>query len=183
MVRIGSDDVDLDDGEEMLQTADEARSGWQQTLDDVEAMAADREESGFETLTLTSDDTTPKPPEASQEGEWGFVYIVPSNHAEEFEEFAERAEFDETLVYQAFSAGNAFVVTECLDTDNDLILYVAGTYQMQHAPALVEAALDRGKMYTHIKKLDGTELGTIEHDDPDKFFPNPDRFKSYDVQY
>ncbi len=184
MVRIGSDEeVELDDGERMLQNAEEARTGWQQTLEDLEAMAADREESGFETLRVTSDDTTPKPPSASEDGEWGFVYIVPSNQAEEFEAFAERGAFDETLVYQAESAGNAFVVTECLDTDEDLVLYVAGTYRMQHAPALVEAALDRDKMFTHIKTLDGTTIGTIEHDDPEKFFPDPERYRAYDVDY
>lgn len=179
MVKIGPDDVELDDGEQMLNTSEEAHAGWEQTLEDVRAMAADREASGYETLILTAGDTAPTPPEASEEDRWGLTYIVPSNQGEEFVELAERAAFDDTIVYQASSGGHAFVATECLDTERQLVVYIVGTYQLRHAASLVETALDRDKMYTHITKLDGTLLGTIEHDDAEQFFPDPDRFTSY----
>ncbi|MFB6200619.1 MAG: hypothetical protein ABEI98_01265 [Halorhabdus sp.] len=181
MVRLGPDDVSLDDGERLLATSDAAQSGWEQTLADVEAMARDRAESGFETLVLTSDDTTPKPPKRGESTEWGLVYIVPSNQAAEYRSFAENPTFEETVVYQANSSGHVFVVTECLNTDRDLALFVAGTYRMQHASPLVEAALERGEMYTHVKELDGTRVTTIEHDDAEQFFPDPDQFTAYDL--
>jgi len=181
MVRLGPDDVTLDDGERLLATSGAARSGWEQTLEDVEAMARDRAESGFETQILTSDDTTPKPPESDGTDMWGLVYVVASNQAEEFRSFADGANFEETVVYQATSSGHAFVVTECLDIERDRALFVAGTYRMQFAPPLVEAALEREKMYTHIRKLDGALLGTIEHDDAEQFFPDPQQFDAFDV--
>ena len=174
MVRLGPDDVTLDDGERLLATSEAAQTGWEQTLQDVEAMARDRAEAGFETLVLTSDDTTPKPPGSSDE--WGLVYIVPSNQAEEFRAFTDEVDFEDTVVYQASSSGHAFVVTECLDTERGRVLFVAGTYRLHRASSLAEAALDRSEMYTHIKKLDGTVLGTIEHDDAEQFFPDPERF-------
>ncbi|WP_136689868.1 DUF7529 family protein [Halorhabdus amylolytica] len=180
MVRLGPDDVTLDDGERLLATSETAHSGWEQTLTDVEAMARDRADSGFETVILTSDNTTPKPPETGETDEWGLVYIVASNQAQEFLTVSDRAEFDDTIVYQASSAGHVFVVTECLDTERNLALFVAGTYSMQNASALVEAAVEREKMYTHLKKLDGTLLGTIEHDDAEQFFPDPERFYADD---
>ncbi|WP_135667422.1 DUF7529 family protein [Halorhabdus rudnickae] len=172
MVRLGPDDVTLDDGEQLLATSEAARSGWEQTLEDVAAMARDRASSGFETLILTSDDTTPKPPGSGEADEWGLVYIVASNQAEELLAFSKETDFDETVVYQASSAGHVFVVTECLDTERDRALFVAGTYRKQNASVLVEAALEREEMYTHLKKLDGTLLETIEHDDAEQFFPN-----------
>ncbi|CCQ33945.1 hypothetical protein HLRTI_002258 [Halorhabdus tiamatea SARL4B] len=179
MVRLGPDDVELDDGEQLLRSSDAAQSGWEQTLEDVEAMARDRAESGFETLILTSDNTTPKPPEADDTDEWGLVYIVPSNQAKEYEDFAEDVAFTETVVYQATSSGHAFVVTECIDPERERTLFVAGTYRLQHAAPLVEAALERGEMYTHVKKLDGTEVASIAHDDAEQFFPDPDEYTAY----
>ncbi|QGN05912.1 hypothetical protein Hrd1104_00455 [Halorhabdus sp. CBA1104] len=181
MVRLGPDDVSLDDGERLLATSEQAHSGWEQTLQDAEAMARDRAANGFETLVLTSDDTTPKPPDSGEDEEWGLVYIVPSNQAGELESFADRATFEETVVYQATSSGHAFVVTECLDLDEQLALFVAGTYRMQHAPPLVRAALEREKMFTHVKQLDGTPVGTIEHDDPEQFFPDPEQFYAFEM--
>ncbi|WP_181686360.1 DUF7529 family protein [Halorhabdus salina] len=181
MVKLGPGDVSLDDGEQLLATSGEAHSGWEQTVQDVEAMARDRAADGFETLMLTSDDTTPKPPDAGQDEEWGLVYIVPSNQAEELQPFADRASFEETVVYQATSTGHAFIVTECLDLDKQLALFVAGTYRMQHAPPLVRAAIEHGKMFTHVKQLDGTLVRTIEHDDPEQFFPDPEQFYAYEV--
>ncbi|WEL18637.1 Uncharacterized protein SVXHr_2490 [Halorhabdus sp. SVX81] len=179
MVKLGPDDVELDDGERLLRTSDAARSGWEQTLEDVEAMARDRAESGFETLVLTSDDTTPKAPDSDDADEWGLVYIVPSNQAEEYEDFAEDVAFTETVVYQATSSGHAFVVTECIDPDRQRVLFVAGTYQLQYAAPLVEAALERGEMYTHVKKLDGTDVATVAHDDAEQFFPDRDTYTAY----
>lgn len=109
------------------------------------------------------------------------VDIVPSNQAESFLAFSDRAAFDETAVYQASAGGRAFVVTECPDTDADLVLYVAGTYDLQNASPLVETAVEREEMYTHLKKLAGTHLATLEHDDAEQFFPDPDQIYAYDV--
>jgi hypothetical protein len=31
-----------------------------------------------------------------------------------------------------------------------------------------------------VKKVDGTHLGTIDHDDPDAFFPDPESVYAYE---
>lgn len=181
MVRIENGEVTLDDGERMAQIGEEARNGWEQMIEDLRAMAADREDAGYETVILPAGDTAPKPPDSGDTDEWGLTYIVPSNRAEAFEELYERADFDETGVYQATTSGIRFVATECLDHDENIAVFVAGSYRLQFAAPLVRTALDRGEMYTHIKKLDGTTLATIEHDDPEAFFPDPERIYSYEV--
>jgi hypothetical protein len=32
-----------------------------------------------------------------------------------------------------------------------------------------------------VRKLDGTHLGSIEHDDPDAFFPDPDAIFAFET--
>ncbi|MCU4716664.1 DUF7529 family protein [Halapricum hydrolyticum] len=181
MVRSGPDGAEPDPSDHLAQAGEQAQSGWEQTISDMRRMAADRADSGYEVLTIAAGDTTPKPPSAGETDEWGLSYIIPSNYADDFTDVYERATFEETGVYQADSTGFAFIVTECLDHDEEIALFIAGTYQLQFAAPLVRTAMDRGRMYTHVKKLDGTNLGTIEHDDPEAFFPHPERIYAYEM--
>lgn len=181
MVKLGPDGVDLDDGEQFAHLVQQSDGAWEKTLEDMQMMAADREDAGYDVVTLPAADTTPKTLEASEDDEWGLSYIVPSNFTESFTDIYERATFEETGVYQATVGSFTFIVTECLDHENELAVFVAGAYRLQFASPLVRKALEEGKMYTHIKQLDGTTLGTIEHDDPDAFFPNPEEIYSYEL--
>lgn len=181
MVRSGPDGTEPDPNDHLAQASDQAQSGWEQTVVDMRRMAADREDAGYETVTLAAGDTAPKPPSSGDSDEWGLSYIIPGNLVDDFTDVYARATFEETGVYQAESTGFAFVVTECLDHDENIALFVAGTYQLQFAAPLVRTAMDRDRMYTHIKKLDGTHLGTIEHDDPEAFFPNPEQVYAYEI--
>jgi hypothetical protein len=183
MVKIEDGEVTLDEGERMARAADEMRTGWEKTIEDMRAMAEDREDEGYEIVKLPADDTAPKPPGVGDDDEWGMTYVVPSGRAETFADIHERASYDETGVYQAKMSGNAFLVTECLDHDEKLAVFVAGAYQLRHATELVNTAIERGEMYTNIKKLDGTKLATIEHDDPSAFFPDPEEYRAYDTEF
>jgi len=169
------------DAERLTQTSDEAKSGWEQAVEDMQAMAADREEKGFETLTIAAGDTSPVSPQAGDSEDFGLSYIIPGNKVEAFEDLYLGNDFTETGVYQTSSGGHVFIVTECIDLEAKAIIYIAGAYQMRHAAGLVRAATDRGKMYTRLKTLDHTEVGVFEHDDVSAFFPNPDDFYAYEV--
>lgn len=181
MVRIDSGEGDPDELDRIARAPDAVRHGWERTIEDTEAMMADREADGYETLMLPAGDTTPKNPETGDTDEWGLTYVIPGNKAEPFLDFVERSEFDETAVYQNSLDGTVFVVTECIDVDNERSVFVVGGYRMRVAPPMVRTAMERGKMYTHIKKLDGTHLGTIEHDHPEAFFPDPEDFYAYET--
>ena len=174
MTRTGPNQPDPGEAERMAATREEAASGWTQTLDDMRAMAADREESGYETLTVQTGNTAPKGPDQGDDDRWGLFYVVPGNVADELGAFLDRADFEETGVYQATIGRDTFIVTEAIDHDAGMILFVAGAYRRGAAGPLVEAAMDRGRMYSHLRRVDGTRLGSIEHEDPDAFFPDPD---------
>lgn len=180
MVRTGPGESGGDDADQLARTAEQSQSGWKQAVADMKAMAADRAEAGYETLTVAAGDTTPKSPSTGDSEEWGLSYVVPGNVADEFTTLYARADFGETGVYQADAGPNRFIVTECLDHDAQIALFVAGGFRLQFAAPLVRTALDRGKMFTHLKKLNGTHLGTIEHDDPEAFFPDPETVYAYE---
>ena len=163
---------------------DAVKDAWQRTIDDTRAMAADREEAGYETLVLFADDTAPATPEHGDEDDdsWGFSYLLPKNDRAEFVDFVADAEFDETGVYQAREQGDVFMVVECIDMDAERVLFIASAYQMRTAIELVRTAMDRGEMYTHVRDLQGEIVGTIHHDDPSGFFPNPDEYYAFEPE-
>lgn len=182
MVRIDSDESDPDEIDRVARAPDPVREGWEQTIKDVRAMMADREEDGYDTLMLPAGDTTPKNPETGDSEEWGLSYIIPGNKVEPLLEFIERGTFDETAVYQETSEGTVFIATECIDITEKHSLFVVGAYRMRIAPPLVRTAMEKNKMYTHIKKLDGTKLTTLEHNHPESFFPDPEEFYTFESE-
>jgi len=177
MTRTGPNQPDPGEAERMAANREQSASGWEQTLEDMRGMAADREDSGYETLTVQTGNTAPTGPEQGEDDRWGLFYVVPGNVAEELATFLDRAAFDETGVYQASIGRDTFLVTEVIDHDAEMILFVAGVYRRGTAGPLVEAAMEQDRMYSHLRKVNGTHLGTIEHEDPEAFFPNPDAIR------
>lgn len=172
--------------DELDQIADDAdliRDAWQRTVEDTRAMAADREEAGYETLTVFSQDTSPIAPDVEDVEHWGLTYLVDSDDADAVVDARERAAFDETAVYQAGSGPTTFIVTECIDHDEELVVFVAGAFQKREATGLVRAATERDEMHTHFRKLDGSVIASIDHDDVSAFFPDPQQYYSYGGQF
>jgi hypothetical protein len=192
---------EIDDAERVAALADRHRDAWQRTLNDAETLAEQREQDGWETLVIPAGDTAPEPREAGDSDRYGLVHVIPSNFADDFEALSDE-QFSAYDVYRAESDGRVFVVTELLEARSDdetesdgestgvettadgestdgaagLAVYVVGTYELRHAGDLIETAIDADLMYTHLQRLDGTEVASILHEDPEKFFPQVDRF-------
>jgi len=175
----GRDDVDRK--EVVAEHSEELTSNWERALEDMQAMAEDREDQGYETLAIPAGDTTTLSPSMGEDDDWGLSHVVPNNFAEDFEAIFETFSLDETAVYQMESGGFVFVVTECIDHDEEVVVFVAGSYDMRFSAGLVRTAVERGEMHTLVKTLDGSVLGTFDHDDPAAFFPEPEQFYAYDV--
>lgn len=163
---------------EAITDSDALKVGWQETVQDMRAMATDREEKGYETLAIPSHNTAPIAPGDGDDDRFGLSHLADSDDAERFVTFYEGRDFSDTGVYQKVDGGNVFMVTEHIDYDNEQIVFVAGVFRVIDASATVRAAMARGKMYTYVRGLDQTILGTFEHDDPSDFFPNPDVYYS-----
>lgn len=182
MARLNADESNPDELERIARGADAAREGWKRTLEEARAIADAREEEGYETLTVFAADTAPVAPEAGERDYWGLSYLVGSSDAEEAAAFHERTAFDETAVYQnQGQGGNVFIATECIDLEAGAILLIVGAYRMRLAPDLVRTATEAGRMFSHIRRGDGTVVASIEHEDAESFFPDPDAFYAYEV--
>jgi len=180
MVETG-EDRDPDDAERIASSHRTVKDGWQRTLEDMAAMAANREDKGFQTLTVPAGDTAPEPPHAGEDDRWGISFVVPGNKADRLAEFHRTCEFEDVGVYQAAGSGQVFLVVELVDPDDSVAVFLAGHYEMRHAPDLVRTATEEGVMFVHAQTLDGTHLASVRHDDPYDFFPDPDEFLAYEM--
>lgn len=152
--------------------ADETEvSAWERTIDEMEALAAERAADGWETLTVTAADTAPTPPEAGDDDRYGLIYTVGDNVADDVRAAHEDG-FDRYEVYRREVGDRLFLVTELQSAAAERAVFVAGAVDMTVADDLLAAVAERGTMYTHLQTLDWTQLGSVRHDDPSAFFPS-----------
>lgn len=162
--------------------ADAIREAWKATLEDMEAMAAARSEDGWETVTCVAVDTAPTNPDAGDRDDFGLVFVLPNNMAEDFQDAYEGREFPKYEVYRAADEGRAYVVVEYIDPETETVIFVAGQYELRHAPGMVQAARREGEMYTYAQLIDKTRVGAFKHDGVEKFVPDIERIEEYAME-
>ncbi|GAA0223664.1 hypothetical protein ACFFQF_09060 [Haladaptatus pallidirubidus] len=177
MPEIGDENIDYAD--RIAANADVEKGAWQRTLDDMEAMADELEEEGWNVIDIPASHTAPENPDAGQTDRFGFVYVIPDNYADEFSEAVEAGAFPSYRVFRQEMSSRVFMLTQYLDPDTETAILIAGSYEMMHAPALVKAAMREDEMFSHVQTIDGTVLGSFHHDDYTKFFPNPEKYENY----
>lgn len=184
MVKQGPDSPDRDEGqkrlEEMTSDVPPKKQAWAQTIEDMQALAEEREDQGWSTVTITAGDTGTEGLDSNADPEdddvrYGFVHVIPDNEAEEFEAAFREDGFPRYDVYRAEIEGRVFFVTEFQDPETETVIFIAGSFLRHFANPLVNAAREHGKLYSHVQTLDTTHLGSFEHDGYEKFFPEADR--------
>ncbi|WP_411967619.1 hypothetical protein [Haloferax sp. YSSS75] len=179
MVEFGDEEVS--NAERIASSADRRREAWGATLDDMTALADEYEEEGWETVRIAAGSTGTFGP-GDLEGDeetFGIAYVVPGDKAEEVSELFEQSSFPEYEVYRAENDGLVYMVTALLAPDIETAVFVAGAWEQRTALNCATTAIERGQMFSYLQKLDGTVVGVVEHDDPDKFFPNLDAIRRY----
>ena len=172
-------DEDPDYAERIAANADIEQNAWQQTLDDMEAMAEELEAEGWDVVAIPASHTAPESPDAGETDRFGFAYVIPDNYVDEFDEAFEEGSFPKYRVFRNDMGARVFQLTQFLDPESETAILVAGTYELMYAPPLVTTAMEEEEMYSHVQTLDGTVHGSFRHDDYEKFFPNPERYKNY----
>lgn len=178
MVDIGEDETDYAD--RIAANADVLKSAWEGTIEDMKAMAGDREADGWDVFYVAAGHTAPESPDAGDSDRWGLVHVIPDNYADGFEEAFAAGSFPEYDVYRQEMEGTLFVLTELRDPDSKTAIFLAGSLTLFEATGLVTKSRSAGKTYTHVHTLDKTHLGSFEHDEPAKFFPH---FEEYDAHF
>lgn len=174
------EDEEMDDFEKEFQQlseqADPHKSAWQATLHDLDAIVAEHGEQGWDAVRIAAQDVACEGRDTNdREGRFGLSYVIADNHAEPFLEAFEAGEFPEYEVYRGETGGRVFMIVEYRDPETETAIVVAGNFWRRDANVLIENALDAGTMYTHYHLLDGTHLGSFEHESVESFFPDAER--------
>ena len=176
------DEEDFTHADRIAANADAIRQAWEATLEDMEAMAEARREEGWQAVTCMAVDTAPTNPDAGDRDDFGLVFVLPNNMAEEFEDAYEGREFPKYEVYRAADEGRAYVVVEYIDPATETVIFVAGQYELRFAPGMVKAARREETMYSYAQLIDGTRIGAFEHDGVEKFVPEVERIEDYRME-
>lgn len=174
------EDQEMDDFEKEFQqlseNADPHKSAWQAVLHDLDVIVEEHEENGWDAVRIASQDVAAEARDTNDnEGRYGLSFVIADNHAERFQEVFEAGQFPQYEVYRGETNGRVFLIVEYLDPGSQTAIVVAGNLWRRDANMMLEDAMEEEKMYTHYHLLDGTHLGSFEHESVDKFFPEAER--------
>lgn len=159
---------------ERVKDPDGAHSeAWAQTLEDMEAIADDRRDDGWDVLTVMAAHTDTVSIDMNEHDDFGLMHVLPNNHADDFEEMYDEEEFTEFLVYGSLIEGFMYAVTEFIDPADQRSILVASQYDLALAGGLYESVEQEGVLYSYLKTIDGTVLGTFEHEEYEPLLPVP----------
>lgn len=137
---------------------------YKQLLSEQDQLAADREDDGWDVLTLSASHTNMLSTDDDRDW-WGFSHIVGGSDAEAFEEFYDPNEFTEYLAYRRQVEGYMYLVTELLDPTDERTVLIASRYDRRLAKGVINSAKSEGVLYTHVQTIDGTIVGSFEHEE------------------
>jgi hypothetical protein len=177
-----ADAEDVSYADRIAANADAIKEAWKATLADMKAMAEERREDGWSVTTCAALDTAPTNPDAGERDNFGLEFVLANNEAEAFEAAYEGKDFPQYEVYRASDTGRAYVLVEYVDPESETIIFIAGEYELRHAPGMVKAARREDEMYTFVRLIDHTVVGAFEHDSVEKFVPEIDRIEEYKAQ-
>lgn len=166
---------DADYAERAAAKSKVTKDAWEATIEDMYAMEAELEAEGWEVAAVGAGHTTPESPRAEPEGRFGLTYTIPDNFAERFGEAFREDGFDRYEVYRGEQEGTVFQVTALYDDETSTAILLAGAYELRDANPLIATAMKAGVMYSHVRLLDGTHLGSFRHDGYELFFPDADQ--------
>jgi hypothetical protein len=154
----------------MAKSTGSVGKSWKQTLATANKMEAELQADGWEVVTVRAVHAAPVAPTNASD-QFGYCYTAPGDVAEPFREAIETGEFDEYEVFSRQMGNILFCVTRVTDDDRRLAVLLAGAIDLSRAAELMEAVHERGELYSHIERLDGTPLGSFHHPDPEPLLP------------
>lgn len=148
-------------------------AAWSRLLEEMDALAEGRRKEGWDVTTVVAAHTDTVSKDMRDHDRFGLMHIVPDNHAEEFTDAYDPDAFTEYLAYGNEVEKFLYVVTELIDPENSRSVMIASRYDMVMAGGMVQSAHEEGVLYTYVKTIDGTILGTFEHEEFDPLISSP----------
>lgn len=149
------------------------KEAWGRLLDEMEGLAADRRDEGWEVYTLRAGQTDTVTKDMGEHDRFGLFHVLPKSDWQTFDEVYDEEVFTEYLVYGNSVEGSMFAVTEFLDVDGDRSIMIANSYDMTRARGLTQNAVEEGELYTYVRKIDGTIVGSFRHEEYEPLLAKP----------
>lgn len=137
---------------------------WKQELEEMELIAQERRDDGWEVLTMSAGHTNTVSRDGDDDKKFGICHIVPDSDAEAFAEFYDEESFTEYLAYGRPIESHLYLVTELIDPVSERAVLIAGRYNRMYADGMISDANEEGVLYTHVEKINGTVVGSFEHE-------------------
>lgn len=152
---------------EKINRSNKALAHWDDLLDDVQAIAAEYKENGWETLVLHPGDIA-----TITEGDAGFRLIVPESELNALAEAVKGAEesFNEFELHRAPTDDLLLFIVVVKSSDYDHAILFPTYYEPDVDEEFVTAVREQGSVFTEITNLDQSRRYSFRHDDPSLFF-------------
>lgn len=159
---------------ELTRGADVHKDAWGATIEDMEAMANELEEEGWDVTYFAAGHTGA--PDADETGGYpGLAFVMPDNFADAVGAAVEDGSFPTYDVFRNEVSGRVFLLVQLLDPETEQAILVAGNFWRYDAQGMISDMREADAIYTHFQRLDGSVVAMFEHEDYSKFFPEADR--------
>lgn len=150
-------------------------SAWARTIEEMNDLAERLAADGWDVVATPAGHVAPESPSSGDSDRFGFVFVVPGDEEDAFRDAFETGEFGEYQVFRRRVGNHLYLVVQFTDPDAEIAILLAGGVDMTEAQGMIDAARDRGEMYTHVQLLDWTHLGSFRHEDFETFFEATER--------
>jgi len=156
-----------------IKDPDGAKSeAWVRTLETMREIAADRQDDGWDALTLQVNHTDTVSVQTADHDDYGFFHVVPGNYADDFEAFWDE-DFSEYLVYGTSVGRMRYLVTEFLDPEQERAVVMAWNYDSAFSNAMFSCADEKGVLYSYMRRMNGERLGRFEYEEYEPLRTHP----------
>jgi len=145
---------------------------WERTLSELDALTEELEAEGWEVCSFPAGATGFETRVEGENEDFGAIFVVPGDVAEELRELHERGEFPRYRVYGRTVSGRRFLVLRFDDPEAETCVLVAASFAVEDARRLLPDVRETGVVYVRFRTLDGTRVATFELSDPGPLVPD-----------
>jgi hypothetical protein len=139
-----------------VQEIHEVAGQWQAVIEEMEALAAEYEASGYETLTCRPGDVSAVVDE--ERSAFGLYLLAPDDTFEMLSDRIDADTVDRFEVYRRSDGPYHFLVVALFDEDDSFVFLYPAYYTDESGEELVRASRERGRMRTTVRTLSGEKL-------------------------
>ena len=146
---------------------------WDRLTEERDATAAELESDGWEVLTLTTGDVTPRPARESDVGKTfiGLNVLVPGNEFRELEPFVDDTAFDSYEVYKSNAGDTMLLLIVMKATTEKRAVCFPAYYDISQASYMISEAEAAGEMETIVRPLSDDRRVVFSHHDVSLLLP------------